>query len=59
VGGTVGQVLTKVSSTDYNTQWETPSGGSGSWDSDRILVDIDDGTVVCDIDDGTVVVSDT
>lgn len=27
-GGTAGQVLTKVDGTDYNTQWETPSGGS-------------------------------
>jgi hypothetical protein len=30
-GGTAGQVLTKVNSTDYNTQWATPSsGGSGN-----------------------------
>ena len=26
-GGTAGQVLTKVDSTDYNTQWATASGG--------------------------------
>jgi hypothetical protein len=28
-GGTAGQVLAKINSTDYNTQWTTPSGGSG------------------------------
>lgn len=30
-GGTTGQVLTKASGTDYDTQWETPTGG-GSGD---------------------------
>jgi hypothetical protein len=30
VGGTTGQVLTKVSNTDYDTTWTTPSGGGGS-----------------------------
>ncbi|MFN3908166.1 MAG: C1q-like domain-containing protein [Flavobacterium sp.] len=30
VGGTTGQVLSKIDGTDYNTQWVTPSaGGSG------------------------------
>ena len=29
-GGTAGQVLTKVSVTDYDTEWTTPSGGGGS-----------------------------
>lgn len=28
-GGTSGQVLTKDSGTDYDTSWQTPSGGSG------------------------------
>ena len=28
-GGTVGQVLTKTSSGDYATTWQTPSGGGG------------------------------
>ena len=28
-GGTTGQVLAKASATDYDTQWITPSGGSG------------------------------
>jgi hypothetical protein len=28
-GGTTGQVLTKTSSTDYATDWETPTGGGG------------------------------
>jgi len=27
VGGTAGQVLAKIDSTNYNTQWVTPSGG--------------------------------
>lgn len=30
-GGTTGQVLAKVDGTDYNTQWVTPSGGSGAF----------------------------
>lgn len=29
-GGTVDQVLTKTSSTNYATAWRDPSGGSGS-----------------------------
>jgi len=29
-GGTAGQVLEKIDSTDYNTQWVTPSGGGSS-----------------------------
>lgn len=29
-GGTAGQVLTKKSSGDYDTVWQTPSGGGGS-----------------------------
>jgi hypothetical protein len=29
-GGTTGQVLTKTSSTDYATNWATPTGGSGT-----------------------------
>jgi len=28
VGGTTGQVLSKINSTNYNTQWTTPSGGT-------------------------------
>lgn len=28
-GGTDGQVLTKLSSTDYDADWETPAGGGG------------------------------
>lgn len=30
IGGTAGQVLEKIDSTDYNTQWVTPSGGGSS-----------------------------
>lgn len=29
VGGTTGQVLTKIDGSDYNTQWSTSSGGGG------------------------------
>lgn len=29
-GGTTGQVLTKASGTDYDTEWSDPSGGTGS-----------------------------
>jgi hypothetical protein len=29
-GGTTGQVLSKIDGTNYNTQWETPSGGGSS-----------------------------
>lgn len=29
IGGTTGQVLTKVSNSDYETTWEDPQGGSG------------------------------
>ena len=28
-GGTAVQVVTKIDSTDYNTNWQTPSGGGG------------------------------
>jgi len=30
VGGTTGQVLSKINSTDYNTQWITPASGGGT-----------------------------
>lgn len=30
-GGTAGQVLSKKSNTDYDTEWVTPSGGGGGW----------------------------
>lgn len=30
VGGTTGQVLSKINGTDYNTQWTTPSGGGSA-----------------------------
>jgi hypothetical protein len=30
-GGTTGQVLSKVNSTDYNVQWSTVSGGASSF----------------------------
>lgn len=31
-GGTTGQILSKIDSTDHNTQWVTPTGG-GTWGS--------------------------
>jgi hypothetical protein len=39
-GGTVGQVLTKIDSTNYNTNWQTPAGGGGSGVSDGDKGDI-------------------
>lgn len=31
VGGTTGQVLSKINATDYNVQWTTPGGGVIPW----------------------------
>jgi hypothetical protein len=56
VGGTAGQVLTKIDSADFNTAW---ADSAGSANFDLIVVDIDDGTVVVDIDNGTVVAADS
>jgi hypothetical protein len=39
-GGTTGQVLTKLSSTDYDTNWQTPTGGGGSGITDGDKGDI-------------------
>ena len=36
-GGTAGQVLSKINSTDYNTQWVTPSGGGGGGADGSVL----------------------
>jgi hypothetical protein len=36
-GGTVGQVLTKDSSTDYDTSWQTGGGGGGVTDADYLV----------------------
>ncbi|HVP57597.1 MAG TPA: hypothetical protein VMU02_05830 [bacterium] len=36
-GGTTGQVLTKVDGTDYNVDWETPSGGGGGASQPEVL----------------------
>jgi hypothetical protein len=33
VGGAVGQVLTKVSTTDFDAGWQTPPGGAGGDDA--------------------------
>ena len=32
-GGTAGQVLSKIDSTNYNTQWVNQTGGGGTWGS--------------------------
>ena len=34
-GGTANQVLAKIDSTNYNTQWVAPSGGAGVTDGDK------------------------
>ena len=39
-GGTTGQVLTKLSATNYDTNWQTPTGGGGSGISDGDKGDI-------------------
>lgn len=36
-GGTVGQVLTKQSSTDFDTDWEDAAGGGGVTDADYLV----------------------
>ena len=47
VGGTTGQVLAKVSATDFDTEWVDQSGGGGAVDS----VNSQTGAVVLDADD--------
>lgn len=37
-GGTAGQVLTKKSVTDYDTEWKTPSGGGG--DTNEVIIEL-------------------
>jgi hypothetical protein len=37
IGGTVGQVLTKASATNYDTNWQTPTGG-GSASFDQFML---------------------
>lgn len=36
-GGTPGQTLTKLSDSDYDTGWRTPTGGGGGVDEDEEL----------------------
>jgi hypothetical protein len=38
VGGTAGQVLSKIDSTNYNTQWVAQSGGGSAGDSDQTIL---------------------
>jgi hypothetical protein len=56
-GGSTGQVLTKTSSTDYATNWQTPAGGGGNPAADTAvwmpLYD-SDGTLVLDSDEGLI-----
>ena len=44
-GGTAGQVLTKKSGTDYDTEWKDPTGGSGTTGGKIILVEETDPSV--------------
>ena len=39
-GGTAGQVLSKINSTDYNTQWVNQSGGGAAGDSDQTIIPV-------------------
>ena len=43
VGGTAGQVLSKIDATNYNTQWVTGSGGGQAWVVDQIPVETPNG----------------
>lgn len=38
VGGTAGQVLSKIDGTNYNTQWVAQSGGGSASDSDQNII---------------------
>ena len=44
-GGTAGQVLTKKSGTDYDTEWKDPTGGGGTTGGKIRLVDETDSSV--------------
>lgn len=50
-GGSTGQVLAKVDGTDYNTQWTTPSSGSGA--SVQLVATIGTGVTGIAISGGT------
>lgn len=59
-GGTTGQVLTKDSGTDFDTSWQTPSGGGGGfpgipwkWGDSNTDADPSAGYFRIDDDDGT------
>ena len=45
VGGTAGQVLTKVDGSDYNTEWKDPTGGGGTTGGKIRLVEETDTSV--------------
>lgn len=38
VGGTAGQVLSKKSASDYDTEWQTPSSGGGTADMGQVIL---------------------
>ena len=48
-GGKAGQVLTKKSDTDYDTEWTEPTGGSGA--STAVDVSFDDSTTNIGVSD--------
>ena len=59
VGGTIGQVLTKDSGTDYDVSWEDPSGGASAFIAEygvTSYADVkdaydDDAIILCTVDD--------
>ena len=49
-GGTTGQVLAKINGTDYNTEWVTPTGGSGGGLDPYVTIVDEKVSVTADID---------
>lgn len=57
-GGTAGQVLTKIDGTNYNTEWDDPSGGAGLVDGDYGDIVVSGSGTVMAIDSGVIVNAD-